>query len=75
MFAIEFQTHIKNGIIEIPEEYQNQMGEEVRVIVFVDEKVTPSKDKVNQLLESPLKVKDFKPLKRDEIYESKQLFY
>jgi hypothetical protein len=35
MQAIEFQTHIKNGMIEIPEKYRQQVvSQQVRVIVL-----------------------------------------
>jgi hypothetical protein len=37
MFAIEFQTTIKNGIIEIPEAYRGKLPQQVRVILLGEE--------------------------------------
>ena len=47
MYAIEFQTRVKDGTIEIPEMYHFQVGEQVRVILLtetqpaVDEETQP----------------------------------
>lgn len=38
MYAIEFQTTIKNNMIEIPEAYRDRLQQRVRVIVLADEK-------------------------------------
>ena len=38
MYAVEFQTRIKNGIIEIPEEFRDRFREYVRVILLAEEK-------------------------------------
>ena len=71
MRAIEFQTTIKNGIIEIPREYLDNLrhlSHLVRVILLVE---TPSQSVVNfidHLLACPLQVKGFRPLTREEIY-------
>jgi hypothetical protein len=76
--AVEFKTKIKQGIIEIPEEYQQDLreGSEVQVIVI---KQTTSITKsdimkselknervIGDLTENPAKVSGF--LSRDEIY-------
>ncbi len=37
MRAIEFQTKIKNGMIEIPQMYRHQISTQVRVIVLSEE--------------------------------------
>ncbi|ASF46279.1 hypothetical protein [Methylovulum psychrotolerans] len=38
MQAIEFETHLHNGLIQLPMAYQNwQEGKSVKVIVLVDE--------------------------------------
>jgi hypothetical protein len=68
MYAIEFQTKIKNGVIEIPQDYRNKLKENVKVIILAEEEEIAS-DMIEQLLESPLKVENFKPLTREEIYE------
>ena len=68
MHAIEFKAKVKNGLIEIPAQYKDKLKEIVRVIILTDEsEITPNL--IDQLLASPLKVKNFKPLSRAEIYE------
>ena len=39
MHAIEFETDVKNNIIEIPAEYKELICKHVKVIVLVDEKI------------------------------------
>ncbi|HMQ51031.1 MAG TPA: hypothetical protein PKE64_12385 [Anaerolineae bacterium] len=70
MIAIEFQTSVKNGIIEIPEEYRDQVAGAVRVIVLRQ----PPKDQegiLARLLKNPIQDPSFKPLTRDEIYQDR----
>lgn len=67
MYAVEFQTTIKNGVIEIPVEYQQNLRR-VRVILLADDVAQTTKSFIDQLLASPLRVKDFHPLTRAEIY-------
>ncbi|MBW1940326.1 MAG: hypothetical protein JRI28_02940 [Deltaproteobacteria bacterium] len=69
MYAIEFKTKIKDGIIKIPEEYRRDLKENVTVIVLTEEKVKKTSDIIENLLDSPLKISDFKPMTRDEIYD------
>lgn len=67
MYAIEFQTKVKNGKIEIPSQYRDKLNEVVRVIVLAE--VEEKRDNlIDQLLETPFQVKGFEPLSRDEIY-------
>jgi len=67
MHVIEFRTKIKNGIIEIPKEHKNKIRETVRVIILSEE-ITSGEDFIERLLNSPLKLKEFQPLSREEIY-------
>ena len=67
MQAVEFQAKIKNGIIEIPAQYKDKLKEIVRVIILTEESESPT-NFIDQLLASPLKVSDFKPLSRTEIW-------
>jgi len=67
MYAIEFQTHVKNGVIQIPSLYQERFKEMVRVIVLIDAPST-TETFIDQLLAQPLQIPDFQPLRRDEIY-------
>jgi hypothetical protein len=73
MQAIEFRTKIRNGRIEIPIEYWQRLEEQggentVRVIIVTSER-QPSDDYIDQLLANPIKINDFAPLARDELYE------
>ena len=67
MYAIEFQTHVKDGIIQIPPQYQEQLQNSVRVIILV-EPPSPTHTFIDQLVANPLHIPDFQPLSRDEIY-------
>lgn len=73
MRAIEFQTTINHGIIEVPKQYLQQLSKYVKVIVLMEE---PPQQKriVAQLLAQPLTRRHFTPLKREEIYEQRQQY-
>ncbi|MCL4872320.1 MAG: hypothetical protein KJ063_25445 [Anaerolineae bacterium] len=45
MYAIEFQTTIKDGIIEIPEVYRGRLQQRVRVILLGEEMMTSAMEK------------------------------
>lgn len=68
MQAVEFRAKIKNGMIEIPAQYKDKLKEIVRVIILTDDS-EPTTNLIDRLLVSPLKVTNFKPLARAEIYE------
>jgi len=70
MYAIEFQTKVKDGSIAIPEEYRDQLKGSVRVILLAEES-TEKFDMIEHLLANPLNVEGFKPLTREEIYEQR----
>jgi hypothetical protein len=72
--TIEFKAKIKQGVIEIPKEYQQQLseGNEVKVIVTKQATSTTSqaqkaKDIIDDLTEKPINVNGF--LSRNEIYD------
>jgi len=67
MYAIEFQTRIEEGVIQIPMQYRNRLKQVVRVIILADAQEKTA-NLIDQLLESPLKVKGFQPMSREEIY-------
>ena len=79
MFAIEFESKIRNGVIEVPAEYRERLrrksgGDTVRVIVMTSEAAEEDDrfdqpDMLYQLLNNPIQLKGFRPLKRDETYE------
>ncbi|NMF63473.1 hypothetical protein [Brasilonema octagenarum] len=66
--ALEFQAKIQNGLIQIPDEYKQELGEEddIRVIVLVKKKLFPKKDIIDELTENPVQVNGV--LSREEIY-------
>jgi len=35
MPAIEFETNVRDGVVKIPAEYQNQISEDVKVIILM----------------------------------------
>jgi len=72
--TIEFKAKIKQGIIEIPKEYQQQLSELNEVQVIVTQQVTnttsqaqKTKDILDDLTENPIEINGF--LSRDEIYD------
>ena len=70
MYAVEFRTKIKNGIIEIPERYRRKIqSSTVKVILLKEDALEASSDMIDRLLRSPLEIPDFKPLTREEIYD------
>lgn len=68
MYAVEFQAKVKNGAIEIPEEYRTRFKGRVRVILLAEEESTAA-NFIDHLLQHPLPLAGFKPLTRDEIYD------
>jgi len=68
MYAVEFQTMITDGKIEIPIEYKAKLINSVRVIVLMEEKKHNPGGFIKQLLSHPLNLEGFTPLTREEIY-------
>lgn len=66
--AIEFQAKIQNGLIQIPNEYKQELseGDDIKVIVLVKKKTLQKKDIIDQLTENPIQVNGV--LSREEIY-------
>ncbi len=66
--AVEFQAKIQNGLIQIPDEYKQELaeGDDIKVIVLVKKKSFPKKDIIDDLTENPVQVNDV--LSREEIY-------
>lgn len=69
MYAIEFQTTVQNGMIQIPHEYVQRLPHRVKVILLAAEESRPTANLIDQLFANPLKIKNFKPLTRAEIYD------
>jgi len=70
MVAIEFQARVKDGVIEVPVEYRNQLADSVRVIILTPDR-TQRSGIIARLLEQPIQDPTFVPLKRDEIYQDR----
>jgi hypothetical protein len=70
MFAIEFQAQIKNGVIEIPVAYRDQLADSVRVIILTPDRPQAT-GMLARLLETPLDDSTFVPMTRDEIYDGR----
>jgi hypothetical protein len=69
MYAVEFQAIIKDGHIEVPPEYQGNFSNGVRVILLQADSQSDRSTIIDRLMESPIRLKDFHPLVRDDIYE------
>ena len=70
MSTIEFQAKVKNGSINIPEEYRNKVEGNVRVILLT-EGAAEGFDMVEHLLNNPLTIQGFTPFTREELYEQR----
>jgi len=73
MYTIEFQTKIEDGTIRVPKRYRRRLHEQVsdkpvRVIIYLPGQ-QPAAEFIDRLLANPLRIDDFVPLRRDEIYE------
>ncbi len=66
--AVEFQAKIQNGLIQIPDEYKQELseGDDIKVIVLVNKKSSRQRDIIDELTENPVQVDGF--LSREEIY-------
>ncbi|MCB0114657.1 MAG: hypothetical protein KDD84_11225 [Caldilineaceae bacterium] len=70
MIAVEFQTTVKNGVIEVPTEYREQLSDSVRVIILSRGKPGGT-GIIARLLADPIRDPNFVPMTRDEIYEGR----
>lgn len=68
MDKIEFEATVKKGKIEIPDQYKDRIKNRVRVIILSEEESTGYQNLIDQLLENPVQIKNFSPLKRNSIY-------
>ncbi|MEH2416637.1 hypothetical protein [Nostoc sp.] len=66
--AVEFQAKIQNGLIQIPDEYKQELreGDDIKVIVLVKKKYSKKRDIIDELTENPVQVDGV--LSREEIY-------
>ena len=71
MEAFEFQTHVKDGMIQIPAEYRNRLHGVVRVTIIAPE-AKIQRGIIANLLEDPIQDPLFSPISRDEIYAERE---
>ncbi|WP_260446072.1 MULTISPECIES: hypothetical protein [unclassified Nostoc] len=66
--AVEFQAKIQNGLIQIPDEYKQELGEgdDIKVIVLLNKKSSQKQDIIDELTENPIQVNGV--LSREQIY-------
>ncbi|MEA5568950.1 MULTISPECIES: hypothetical protein [unclassified Anabaena] len=66
--SVEFQAKIQNGLIQIPDEYKQELseGDDIKVIVLVNKKSSRQRDIIDELTQNPVQVDGF--LNREEIY-------
>jgi hypothetical protein len=69
--SVEFKAKIQQGIIEIPEEYQQDLREdqEVTVIILKQSKRISQTGIIAELSQNPISVSGIRKLTRDEIYQ------
>jgi hypothetical protein len=65
MYAVEFTTTIKDGVIEVPDVHLARFKDNVKVILLAEED-----DIIAKLLAHPLKVPGFTPLTREEAHSA-----
>ncbi|NJM72734.1 MAG: hypothetical protein HC862_22765 [Scytonema sp. RU_4_4] len=71
MQAVEFQVVVKDGIIQIPELYQEELdGESVKVIVMKKVKKTAAVGIIAEFMKNPIQFEG-EPFKREELYDRK----
>jgi hypothetical protein len=68
MYAVEFQTTVKDGTIEIPAKYRGQLPDRVRVILLAEPESADKANMIDLLLAQPVVVKGFRPLTREETH-------
>jgi hypothetical protein len=69
MGMIEFHAIVKNGFIEIPTQYRGQVKNRVRVILVPESEKSQQPTFIDQLLDNPIKVEGFAPMRRDDLHE------
>ena len=68
MVTVQFKSKIKNGVIEVPRKYQGKLRDSIRVILKAETPKGKSKNYLDTLIAHPVKVKNFNPLTREQVY-------
>lgn len=73
MSPIEFQTSVQNGIIRVPQEFQQALQDadtiEVTIHKVIKKRKISGTGIIARLIRNPILVKNFKPLTREEAHE------
>jgi hypothetical protein len=71
MYAVEFETRIDNGVVQIPERYKAlQNSKRAKVIVMIDEPAEEKNESVfAQFLQNSIKVENLSLFDRDALHE------
>ncbi len=69
MLAIEFETKVRDGVVKIQAEYQNQISEDVKVIILMKDASHKSCNGLSKLTSDPIKVRKIILPSREEIHE------
>lgn len=71
MYAIEFQAKVIDGMIVVPDQYKNKINGKVKVILLSHERQNQAQppNLIEELLNNPIKLQSFEPLRREEVYE------
>jgi hypothetical protein len=74
MYAVEFKARVRDGAISVPRKYRNILTDTVKVIIMkVDVSEQPEilteMTAIDRLLAAPLRITEFRPFTRDEVYE------
>ena len=69
MLAIEFETKVRDGVVKIPAEYQNQISEDVKVIILMKDASHNSRKGLSTLTSDPIKVRKIILPPREELHE------
>ena len=65
---IEFDAMVENGKIEVPDNLRNEIQGVVHVTVSFKKK-REGKSYLRDLIDNPIELPSFKPMKRGEIYD------
>ena len=71
MYAVEFETRIDNGVVQIPERYKAlQNSKRAKVIVMIDEPAEEKNESVfAQFLQNSIKVENLSLFDRDAVHD------
>lgn len=68
---VEFETEIRNGVIEIPEQYRQELGDgyKIKVSILTKNLQKRSWSIMDELAQHPISVKGLSKLTRDEMHD------